>query len=294
MPFSAVQELLKRELGGDAERSFTWIDPQPFASDAGTQTHRAHFHTGQDVSITVRHSEGERDLVAYGRDAEMLRATHLASPAIHVPLVYWKYTTPRVLVREYQEGTLLEARALREIGYDLRSIARSLFLLFAEAFVGSGWYYRYAHGHPLTVLPGSRIFVHTSDHVGRIPPEVRLVLAELMRAHVRNDLDGVLRGTAEIGGYVSESDLHTMESGVATWFSDHPDVSFGGAFAAIVDFLPRQESLNTLSDVLVGLEQEIIMLYPAFDFTSAYDALSSHAMARPQRSEHFPRYASVS
>lgn len=294
MSFPAVQELLGRELGADAERCFTWIDPQPFTSDADTQTHRAHFHTGQDVAITIPRAEGGRDLVASGCATDALRATYLASSAVHIPLVYWKYTTPDVLVREHQEGAPLTAQALREQGQDSRVFARALFLLFAEAFAGDGWCYRYAPEHLLTALPGSRIFVHASDQVGRIPYEIRPVLAALMRAYVHGDLDGVLRGAAEFAGVQLGGERHAQESIVASWVCENSDVPFGQLFSTIVDVLPPNEDLRTLSDVLVNLEQAIIMLYPAFDFTSAYDAVSRHIIARPLRVEHFPRYAAVS
>lgn len=294
MPFAVVQELLRRDLAGYAERVFTWIDPVPFTSDDDTQTHCGHFHNGQGVAITVRHPEASRDMVVSARNADLLRATHLASSAVHVPIVYWQFTTPRVIVREYQEGTPLDAGALRSEGYDPRSIARAVFLLFAEAFVGDGWYYRHAPEHILTALPGSRIFVHACDQVGRIPYEMRSVLAELMSAHVQGELDGVLRATAELAGQLSEGDLHAIESAVASWVRNNPDVPFGQAFAAIVDLLHSHEALRTLSDVLVSLEQAIVMLYPSFDFTSAYDAVSAYVIERPLRVEHFPRYAAVS
>lgn len=291
MPFTAVQELLERELKGHAERLFTWIDPSPFMVDDETQTHRGHFHNGQEVAITVADPRASHDLITAGRNADHLRSQHLASQVVHVPIVYWQFTTPTVLVREHQEGMPLDAAILKDHGHDVRAAARALFLLFAEAFVGEGWHYQHAPGRLLTVTPDVRLFVHACDRTVQIPHAVRAAIAHLMDSYVRGDSSVFLRSLSALAGSSDVESLHTTESAVAAWLHDHPGLSFGHALSAIVDVSPfASQHLHQIRDILVNLEQDIVTLYPTFDFTSAYEALTRHALARPMSLQHLPRY----
>lgn len=53
-PFEQVEELLKRELDGDWERIFDYIDPIALASASIGQVHQAALHSGESVVIKVQ------------------------------------------------------------------------------------------------------------------------------------------------------------------------------------------------------------------------------------------------
>ncbi len=60
-----------------------------------------------------------------GRNAEQFRRNFADEPAVHIPKIYWEYTTPRLLVMERLRGIKVdEVEALRAAD-DTRQIARN-------------------------------------------------------------------------------------------------------------------------------------------------------------------------
>ena len=66
----------------------------------------------------------ELDYRLEGRNADRFRANFADEPLLHVPHVYWEYTTARVLVLERIRGVKIDdVAAVEEAGYDRHQVA---------------------------------------------------------------------------------------------------------------------------------------------------------------------------
>lgn len=88
-PFDEVRAQVLKELGGEPEQFFSWIDPVPIAAASIAQVHRACLAGGEDVVVKVRRP-GVVGLVETDIDAlmalAMLADKHLPASDIYDPI----------------------------------------------------------------------------------------------------------------------------------------------------------------------------------------------------------------
>ena len=90
-------------------------------------------------------------------------------PRIKVPKAYAEYASQRVLVMSFEKGvSVTKVRELKEMGIDLRDVARTI----TEAFVHMTFKEGFVHGDP---HPGN-MFIRRKE--GGRPEEIELVLLD--------------------------------------------------------------------------------------------------------------------
>jgi len=120
-PPETVREMLRTELGEDAEQQFLEFDEQAMASASIAQIHRARLRDGTEVAVKVQHAGIEKRIK---NDLEIL--THLAALAERVAPQLRQFQPAktvqefsRLLTRELDFGR--EARNLRQFAYYFRN-----------------------------------------------------------------------------------------------------------------------------------------------------------------------------
>jgi ubiquinone biosynthesis protein len=131
-------------------------------------------------------------------------------PDFRVPLVEWDYTARNVLTMEWIDGTPLSDRAaLAARDLDLRGLARALIQTFLRHALRDGFFHADMHPGNLFVDAEGRLVAVDFGIMGRLRPEERRFLAEILLGFITRDY---LR-TAEVhfeAGYVPPH--HSVES----------------------------------------------------------------------------------
>lgn len=158
------------------------------------------YHIKEVVEEFARSLLSELDYLTEGRNSEKIAKQFLNEPLIHIPKVYWHYSTKKVLTMEYIHGTKLnDHHELIDRGYHRKEIAKRIIEAILHQILVEGFF----HGDP---HPGN-IFIMTNEivsfidfgMVGRLTPEMKYQFATLVIAMMRKDTDSILKAVLKMG-----------------------------------------------------------------------------------------------
>ncbi|BCJ85173.1 ABC1 kinase family protein [Effusibacillus dendaii] len=160
----------------------------------------ARYQVGEMVEEFSKSLRDELDYTIEGRNAEKIAKQFSGNPKIHVPKVYWDYSTKRVLTMEYMEGVkLTEIEKLKEKEYNPRILAeRVANAIFQQIFV-EGFFHGDPHPGNVWVLPGEVIAFLDFGMVGRLTSDMKYHFASLVIALMRQSTDGVIHAILRMG-----------------------------------------------------------------------------------------------
>lgn len=144
----------------------------------------------EDVSIALR---SELDYRREGRNADRIRQNSQDLPFIHVPCVYWDYSTRYVLVMERIEGIKINDLAgLETAGFQRHEIALRCANMVVKQILEDGFFHADPHPGNFVVMKDGGIGVMDFGRVGTLATEDRWVLIRLFVAAVQQDADAVV------------------------------------------------------------------------------------------------------
>lgn len=142
----------------------------------------------------------ELDYTAEGRHAERLAAAFRDDPLVHIPSIFWEYTTSRVLTLEYVSGVKLEDHAaLQAAGYSLPRLAEKLARAMIKQILEVGYFHADPHPGNILVLPGEVIGFLDFGLVGYISQQQKETFLRLILAVHRHQTDVLVQGLKELG-----------------------------------------------------------------------------------------------
>lgn len=158
----------------------------------------------EDIAFTLLN---ELDYLREGRNAEQFRRNFADEPAVHIPKIYWEYTTPRLLVMERLRGIKVdEVEALRAAGHDTRQIARNASRLIIKEVLEDGFFHADPHPGNYLIEPDGRIGVLDFGMVGVLNQDDRMNLTRLYIAIIRQDSHAILNLFARMGALSAHVD----------------------------------------------------------------------------------------
>jgi ubiquinone biosynthesis protein len=128
-----------------------------------------------------------------GQNADRFRQAFANDPDLHIPQVYWDYTTERVIVLEKLEGIKVNDLAALETA-DInrqRIAANSVRLMLEEMFV-HGFFHADPHPGNLYVLADGRIGMMDFGMVGRLDEMLQESLTRLFLALSKGDSERMI------------------------------------------------------------------------------------------------------
>jgi len=152
------------------------------------------------VDHLAREMREQLDYTIEGRHADHVREALADDPDVLVPMVYWAYTTPRVLTLEYIEGERLSDVIARCPEPEER---RRLALVLARAMVRQalrdGVYHADPHPGNLLVTPDGRLVLMDFGLVGFLDEPLRDALIALVLGIVDHDPVGMSLALQDLG-----------------------------------------------------------------------------------------------
>ena len=232
----------------------------------------------------------ELDYRREGRNADRFRHNFSDNPKVHVPLVYWEYTSPVVLTSERLYGDkITDLVALEAHAIDRRALARnSASLILQEIFV-DGFFHADPHPGNFFALPNEVLGVVDFGQVGSLDRSTTRGLLRLLMATAQHDSDGVLRALEGLDLISRRDATAAFRRDVQLFterFVDLPlsDLSARETIEALLNLLSRHRirlpgTLATLLKALVMVEGIGLQLDPHLDIFGIARPYAQRALA---------------
>jgi len=151
----------------------------------------------EEFAATLR---AELDFCREGNNADRFRDNFADEPYLHIPQIYWDFTTRRVLVLEHIRGIKIDdVEALDAAGYDRHRIALNAARIIIKEILEDGFFQADPHPGNFAVMPGEVIGAMDFGMVGYLSRGTRIDLIRLYIAAVQLDEDGVVDQLIRMG-----------------------------------------------------------------------------------------------
>ena len=150
-----------------------------------------------DFSFTL---QNELNYLREGRNADRFRRNFTNEPYLHIPKVYWDFTTRQVLVLERLRGVKIDdIDGLNAAGLDPKIVAMNAARIIVKEVLEDGFFHADPHPGNFYVLPGNVIGAMDFGMVGHLSEADRLNLVRLYIASVRMDADAIVEQLIRMG-----------------------------------------------------------------------------------------------
>jgi ubiquinone biosynthesis protein len=227
----------------------------------------------EEFAVTLR---AELNFCREGSNADRFRANFANEPYLHIPHIYWNYTTRRVLVMERIAGVKFDdVEALDAAGYDRKRIALNAARMIIKEILDDGFFHADPHPGNFAVLPGEVIGAMDFGMVGHLSQRVRTDLIRLYIVAVQLDEEGIVDQLIHIGVISGIIDRTRLQRDVARLLRKYHGMPLGTIRAreVIEDIMPIafRHNLHLPSDLwllgktLAMMEGVGLKLVPDFD-----------------------------
>lgn len=227
----------------------------------------------KEFARTIRR---EMDFAREGHTIEKFRNNFSGDPTLYFPKVYWQATSKGVLTMEYIGGVkVTDLRGLERAGNDRKLVAR----LGADAFLKQVLDHGFFHGDPhpgnVQILPGNVICLLDYGMVGRLDPQLKQFLTDVLLAIVKRDVDEVINlliYSGEIGDTLNTKALKRDLSSFIDSYYEIPlrEIVVGRMLLEFIEIITTYHirfppDLMLLAKALVNIEGMGRTLDPDFD-----------------------------
>jgi len=151
----------------------------------------------EEFAATLR---AELDFCREGGNADRFRTNFAQEPYLHIPKIYWDYTTRRVLVLERINGIKIDdVAALDAAGYDRSRIALNAARIIVKEILEDGFFQADPHPGNFAVMPGEVIGAMDFGMVGHLSQGTRTDLIRLYIVAVQPDEEGIVDQLIRMG-----------------------------------------------------------------------------------------------
>jgi ubiquinone biosynthesis protein len=119
---------------------------------------------------------------------------------VHIPRIFWEYSTIRVITMERIRGTgILDVQALEKAGFDRKELAKRCVSLWLRMVFESEAFHADPHPGNLFVEPDGRLGLVDFGMVCMVDDEVRWRLTNALKAILDRDADLLIDALIELG-----------------------------------------------------------------------------------------------
>ncbi len=308
-----VEKIFQEEFETNLGQVFKRFNPEPIASASIGQVHLAYLKDGSKVAVKVQRPEAkeiiqadldllyfladrlkkrfpqfdlrglvgefddsfqrELDYRVEARHIDKFRHNFRDNSVLKVPLVYWKYTSRRVLTMEYIEGTRVDDLATPEkMGIDTYKLAIEGARAFMKQVLEDGFFHGDLHPANILITPEGKIAYLDFGIVGWLSDEEKDVIARLLLGIIKQDVEMIINEAKNLGVAIPTENLAAMRRDLREIVDAYYGRTLGEVSIDIIgrEFLnliyrykikiPRQYAL--LAKALITVEGVAKKLYP--------------------------------
>jgi ubiquinone biosynthesis protein len=167
----------------------------------------------EEFAATLR---AELDFYREGGNADRFRTNFATGSYLHIPKVYWDFTTRRVLVLERISGIKIDnIEALDAAGYDRHRIVLHATHMIVKEVLEDGFFHADPHPGNFIVMPGEVIGAMDFGMVGYLSHRTRTDLIRLYIVAVQLDEEGIVDQLIRMGAVTGTLDRAGLRRDVA-------------------------------------------------------------------------------
>jgi len=299
-PITQVEKIFKEEFETGISAVFKKFDPQPIASASIGQVHTGYLKDGSKVAVKVQRPEAKSvieadiDLLFFAATRLQKRVPHLdlrglvsefsesfqreldyriearhidrfrhnfrGNEFLKIPLVYWKYTSRRVLTMEYIEGTKVDDLATPEkMGIDTYHLAIEGARAFMKQVMEDGFFHGDLHPANILITPEGKIAYLDFGIVGWLSDEEKEVIARLLLGIIRQDVEMIINEAKNLGVTIPTENLPSMRRDL----KEIVDAYYGRTLGEVSINIIGREFLNLIYKYKIRIPQQYALLAKA-------------------------------
>lgn len=144
--------------------------------------------------------KNELDYLLEGRNGERIAEQFDDDEFIHIPKIFWDYTTRKVLTMEMIRGIKVNKyEQLKEEGYDTELIASRIADAMLHQILDAGFFHGDPHPGNIYILPNNKVAFLDFGMVGRLSNDLKYYFSSLMISLQSGDTDGMINTFNEWG-----------------------------------------------------------------------------------------------
>jgi len=143
---------------------------------------------------------GELDFMREGRNAEKFAENFKDESWVIFPVIHWEYSTKRVLVMEYINGTdIARVDKLKADGVDTKIVCHRLLSAILKMVAEHAFFHADPHTGNVLVLEDNRVAFLDCGMVGNINSYMKTSFLQCLVGVIQNDLDSIIDSYIKIG-----------------------------------------------------------------------------------------------
>lgn len=167
----------------------------------------------------------ELDYTIEARNAEKIAKQFNDDASVHIPSIYWDYSTKTVLTMEFVEGVKLnQPDALEEQGVDRKTLAEQLIRALFHQVLIEGFFHGDPHPGNVFVLQSGVLSFIDFGMVGRLTPDMKYHFASLVIAMMRQNTDQMIHAVLRMGIVPEEVNMPLLRKEVDELREKYMDV----------------------------------------------------------------------
>jgi len=185
-------------------------------------------HLFQPVEIIREFSKTikkELDFINEGHNIEKFRINFRESETVHIPKVYWKLTTKRILTMEFIKGTKIsKVINSKDSKFDKKIISNRGADMILKQILVDGFFHGDPHPGNIFIMKNNIIAPIDFGMVGRIEEDAMINMADFLIAAISNDADKIVRILEDMDIVDPEMDLKKIKSEISYFIDKYYNV----------------------------------------------------------------------
>lgn len=216
-----------------------------------------------EFSRTIRK---EQNLVLEGRNIDIFRRYLQKEEYIKIPVVYWEYSSEKILVTEFIQGIKIsDLAALDAAGIDRKQVAVNGAKSILQQIFEFGLFHADPHPGNLFVLPGNVIAPVDFGMVGRIDEDMKEDLLNILRGIVDKDAYRITRVLLNIGLIEDQVNFRNLKHDLL----DYLDRYYGVPLNQLNTAQLLNEFMELVRDYRIKLPPDMVMMGKALTISEA-------------------------
>ncbi len=202
--------------------------------------------------------EMELDFLHEASNLESFGSYYGNMEELHVPKVYRKYSSRKILTMEFIQGIKISnITKLEQEGYDLKLLARRSMDVVLKQVFEEGFFHADPHAGNLTVLPDNRLSLLDYGMMGRLSPSTKRLITAMLIGALLKDSEYITRNLLRLCDTIGPISQRSLETAVAEivegfFYTSLEQINMPEVITKIMRMFPEQHLVLPADMYLLG------------------------------------------